>query len=74
MAGYHRHATTSAEEAELGVELWWQSRLHSTWVYRTRFIEHDRRVDRFLTKPEGTPIDWLATPSVRADLAKRLQE
>ena len=39
LAAYGRHVTLSSEECTEGVEMWWQSRLHGTWVYRARYIE-----------------------------------
>ncbi len=48
LSGYASRGRLSAEECAIGVELWWQRRLHGTWVYLQRFIEGNRLVDRFL--------------------------
>jgi Ser/Thr protein kinase RdoA (MazF antagonist) len=68
---YRRHMALSADECAVGVELWWQLRLHSTWVYRTRFLEGDRRVGQFLAS--AAPFfARFADPAARADLGKLL--
>ena len=42
-----------AAEVEPSVDAWIQCVIHNTWVYRSRFIEGDRRVDQFLAaKPK----------------------
>jgi len=71
MAGYHRYVMLTAHECAAGVELWWKTRLQSTWVYRTRFLEGDRRVERFLSG--GSPVlDQLSESAQRTALARRL--
>ncbi len=71
MEGYAGHVRLSPEECRLGVELWWQTRLHETWALRTYFFENNARVARFVG--DGLRhVQWLADPSVRAALAARL--
>lgn len=46
LRGYRRH--TELAQCEEGVEMWWQSQLHNTWVYRARFIEGNHAAGQFL--------------------------
>ena len=47
LAGYGAVRRFSNEECVLGVEMWWQSRIHGVWPYEMRFIRGDRRPARF---------------------------
>ncbi len=69
MAGYRRHS--ELEQCEEGVEMWWQSQLHNTWVYRARFIEGNRAVGEFL-EDHFAMIMQFANPAFRAQVATRL--
>ncbi|MEX1102616.1 MAG: phosphotransferase, partial [Dehalococcoidia bacterium] len=71
LRGYASHRRLSPEECALGVELWWQRRLHGTWVYRQRFIEGNRLVDRFLDE-EAALLRRFADPAYREWLADEL--
>ena len=33
LGGYSRHVTLLPEECAEAVEMWWQTRIHSTWIY-----------------------------------------
>ncbi len=70
MGGYRRHAML--EQCEEGVEMWWQSQLHNTWVYRARFIEGNRAVGPFLEDHFATII-MFGDPAFRAQVAIRLR-
>lgn len=72
LAGYRRHVALDADECEQGVAFWWQRRLHTTWAYRTRFIDGDLRTHRFLAGESQQLRHW-SDPAVRAALAQRLQ-
>ncbi len=67
LAGYRRHVTLDPEEIEMGVEMWWQSQLHDTWVYRRRFIDGDARVDHFFAG-DAARVIRLADVTFRAQL------
>ena len=73
LAGYSGYATIDAAQCEAGVALWWQLRLHSTWVQHTRFIDRDLRTHRFLAN-EAEFLRRFAEPSARAALVQRLQD
>lgn len=71
VAGYARHVTAGAEEWALGLELWWQSRIHETWALRRYYLEGDRRVTPFVL--DGLRhVRALAEPGYRPRLAARL--
>jgi len=52
LRGFRRHVTLSEEECREGIELWWQTRLHGTWVYATYFLEGNERVAPFLEETD----------------------
>lgn len=64
LRGYSRHRRLSGEECRLGVEAFWQYRLHSTWIYNQRFIQGVRAVDSFFA-PEDATLRQLADPAFR---------
>jgi Ser/Thr protein kinase RdoA (MazF antagonist) len=71
LRGYARHAHIAPGDWTAGVEMWWQSTLHDTWVFRARFIEGNRAVERFI--PEKLPaLRRFADVAFRADLGRRL--
>jgi Ser/Thr protein kinase RdoA (MazF antagonist) len=72
LRGYARHARIAPDDWGPGVELWWQSTLHDTWVFRARFIEGNLAVERFI--PEKLPLlRRFADAHYRAELAARLK-
>ncbi|MEP6871329.1 MAG: phosphotransferase [Anaerolineaceae bacterium] len=68
--GYRRHAELT--QCEEGVEMWWQSQLHNTWVYRARFVQGNRAADQFLDD-HFAMITALKNPAYRDKLAARLR-
>ena len=72
LSGYASGRRLTSEECALGVELWWQRRLHGTWVYRQRFIEGNRLVDRFLDE-EAALLRRFGDTAYRAQLAEELR-
>ena len=70
MGGYNRHA--ELKQCEEGTEMWWQSQLHNTWVYRARFIEGNRAVGQFLDD-HFEMITMFREASFRAEIAARLR-
>lgn len=68
LAGYARNATIRRDEAEPAVECWWQTQLHGTWSLTTRFIEGDRRPERFFAS-EWANLKQFADPEYRRRLA-----
>lgn len=70
MEGYRRHADLA--QCEEGVEMWWQSQLHNTWVYRARFIEGNRAVGQFLDD-HFAMITLFKDPAFREQVAARLR-
>ena len=68
LAGYARNATIRRDEAEPAVECWWQTQLHGTWSLTTRFIEGDRRPERFFAS-EWANLKQFADPEYRSWLA-----
>lgn len=68
---YAREKRFSRAECEVGVEVFWQARLHGTWIYNQRFIQGFRAVDRFFA-PEDASLRRLADPAFRQWLASQL--
>ncbi len=73
LRGYARHQHFSRFECEVGVEVFWQYRLHSPWIYTERFIRGSRAVDHFFA-PEDASLRQLADPAFRAWLTSQLLE
>jgi len=69
LRGYRRSARLDPASISPGVEMWWQSVLHDAWAYRLRFIDGDRRVDRFIVET-GARVRRLADPEFRLWLAR----
>jgi Ser/Thr protein kinase RdoA (MazF antagonist) len=72
ISGYRTHVALSAAESAIGVDLWWQLRLHGTWAYRARFIDGDLRAHQFLAG-EDAMLRQFADHSARARLVDVLQ-
>ncbi len=70
-AGYARRVTLSDRECEGGVELWWRLRLHSTWMYCTRFLDGDTRVEHLLSS-SARFFERFADAAERTSLAGQL--
>lgn len=47
LGSYAAHRGLTLEECHLGVEMWWQSLLHDTWLYTQRYVRGVRTLDRF---------------------------
>jgi Ser/Thr protein kinase RdoA (MazF antagonist) len=62
---YRRHA--EVRDWEASVEMWWQSQLHSVWVYEARYIEGNRAVEPFLAEHVRL-LARLGDPDYRASL------
>ncbi len=43
VSGFRRHVALTEDECRGGIELWWQTRLHGTWVYEAYFLEQNDR-------------------------------
>jgi homoserine kinase type II len=71
LRGFRRHMTLTAAECRAGVELWWQTRLHSTWVWEAYFLEGNERVGELLADTEAH-LRRLADEGWRAAIAGRL--
>ena len=69
-AGYGRHAELT--QCEAGVEMWWQSQLHNTWVYRARFIEGNRAAGQFI-EDHFEMVTMFKDPAFRERVAARLR-
>ncbi|MGH2609457.1 MAG: phosphotransferase enzyme family protein, partial [Tepidiformaceae bacterium] len=72
LAGYVSRGHLSGADCERGIEMWWQSRIHSHWALERRFIHGDRRVERFFDEEEALLLRF-ADPTYRARLADQLQ-
>lgn len=72
LSGYAGKATIPCDEAELAVECWWQTQLHGTWSLTTRFIEGDRRPERFFAS-EWANLQQFADPEFRGRLGDLLR-
>lgn len=68
---YGRHVAISEAELRAGLELWWQTRLHTTWVYEAYLLEGNRRVGAFLGETDAH-LHRLADSSWRQEIADRL--
>lgn len=73
LEGYRREASLPADDCEPGVEMWWQSLLHDTWRYRTRFIEGDLRAERFFAESLAL-LTRFSDPAYRASIAATLRQ
>jgi homoserine kinase type II len=72
MSGYRTHVALSAAESAIGVDLWWQLRLHGTWAYRARFIDGDLRAHQFLAGEDAMLRQFAGHPA-RVRLVDALQ-
>ncbi len=68
---YSRHVAISEAELRAGLDLWWQTRLHTTWVYEAYLLEGNRRVGAFLGETDAH-LHRLADSSWRQEIADRL--
>lgn len=71
LTGYSVAVALSPAECAMGVEMWWQSVLHDTWLFRERFIRGNRRGDRFWDE-DAARVRQLAGPAYRVALARSL--
>jgi Ser/Thr protein kinase RdoA (MazF antagonist) len=71
LRGFRRHVSLTAEECRAGVELWWQTRLHSTWVWEAYFLEGNERVGELLADTDAH-LRRFADEGWRAAIADRL--
>lgn len=71
LAGYQRRARLDPATIADGLELWWQSLLHDTWMYEQRFIQGERAVERFFGE-QREHVARFADAAFRRDLASRL--
>jgi Ser/Thr protein kinase RdoA (MazF antagonist) len=69
--GYALNRRLTAADCRQGVEMWWQTRIHSFWALERRFIHGDRRVDRFFDE-EADLLRRFADPAYREWLAAEL--
>lgn len=72
LGAYREHAPIRGGEAGLAVECWWQTLVHDTWSLTTRFIEGDRRPERFFASEESH-LHLFADRSYRSWLAGELR-
>lgn len=72
LRGYGSVRRFSADECVLGVEMWWQSRIHGVWPYEMRFIRGDRRPARFF-EDEDTILRRFCDRDYRSWLVSELQ-
>ena len=73
-----RHAQTPQHELELGLQLWWQSRVVGVWVWWAAFVagrsQHDKaRVHALLPDTIAT-LQCLATPGWRERMTHEVLE
>jgi thiamine kinase-like enzyme len=71
LRGYARHVRLTAEECRAGVELWWQTRLHGTWVWEAYFLEGNERVGALLDETDAH-LRRFADAGWRSAIAERL--
>ena len=48
MTGYRGQVGVTAVECRLGMEFWWQGRLHATWLLEELFLRGNERVAALL--------------------------
>lgn len=53
LRGYRRHVTLSEQECRAGIDLWWQTRLHSAWVYEAYVLQGNDRVAPLLLETDA---------------------
>ncbi|MFN8507198.1 MAG: phosphotransferase [Dehalococcoidia bacterium] len=71
LAAYRRHVTLTPEECHAGMELWWQSRLGSAWVWHASLVEGNARVATFYEET-ARHLEEVADPAWRAATEARL--
>lgn len=71
LVGFRNHVMLTEEECRVGVEFWWQNRLHSTWVHRAYFLEGNERVAELLPSTDQH-LRSFADPHQRTHIADRL--
>jgi len=71
LEAYARHRRLSPEECGAGAEMWWQSLLHTTWIYVERFIRGSHAVDHFFPDNAATTRQF-ADPEFRRWLTAQL--
>lgn len=71
LRGFRRHVTLSESELRAGLDLWWQTRLHTSWVYEAYFLDGNERVGAFLETTDEH-LRRSADDAWRAQLADRL--
>ncbi len=70
VSGYCEHMALPADECRLAIELWWQGRIHSAWVFQAHFLEGNKRVAEFF--PESLrALHALADADARRELTER---
>ncbi len=72
VSAYARSTTSRVGEVELAVEAWWQNMLHDTWSLTTRFIQGDRRPERFFDS-EAENLRLFADERFRTQLAANIR-
>ena len=69
--GFAENVALTQQECHDGVELWWQTRLHTTWALTEYLIGGNRRVRPFLRDGFETA-HRLSDPKYRRDLGGRI--
>ena len=72
LRGYRRHVSLTPDECELGVEMWWQHQLHSTWFYREAVLANNLRVMRFQSHAAAL-LQSFANPGFREEIGATLR-
>lgn len=71
LRGYRRHVRLAADECRDGIELWWQLRLNTMWVYEACFLQGNERVAPLFPDTDAH-LRRFADPTWRAEIADRL--
>ena len=71
LRGFRGHVQLTEQECRGGIELWWQTRLHGTWVYEVYFLEGNDRVRPLLGETDRH-LRRFADETWRTQIADRL--
>lgn len=70
VAGYREHIQLSESDCRLGMERWWQGRLHTSWVFSAYLLQGNERVAEFIPQTVRE-LKTIADPTASRELTER---
>jgi Ser/Thr protein kinase RdoA (MazF antagonist) len=71
LRSYRRHVPIDRDELDLGLSLWWQSRVVGVWIWWAAFVQGNARVHAFIPDTVAT-LRRIAEPGWRERVARHL--